>query len=47
MTGFLDKPEVNNKSCVIFQNVNGSLLMHYGIDSFKKNIGANTNRTRI
>ena len=38
--GFLDKPNPGEDECVIFQNVNGVLIMHYGVESFKKNVSA-------
>ena len=37
--GMLDKPEDGKKKCVIFQNINGILIMHYGFESFRKNLG--------
>lgn len=44
--GLLDKPEEGKDKCVIFQNVNGILVMHYGYESFKKNLGLSAEARR-
>lgn len=43
---FLDKPNQDEDECVIFQNVNGVLVMHYGCESFKKNVGENVETSK-
>lgn len=44
---FLDKTDADGVQSVVFQNINGTILMHYGYESYKNNIAKEANRRCI